>query len=174
MNEMDSEDQFGRPEFSRVMGWITPLLATAIGGSVWPPPSGSGTPPFDTAGVIASPPPEEPAPPPRSSGPIAGDDGVRREAPGRPRRGAPPRSPGLGPEPGRRDPPPEPLSREGQRLRDGDRRLREPDRRLADQRGGRGVFSRSDPGWPDRRGLNCRRAALERSRRIARLKDLFQ
>ena len=48
MNEIDSEDQFGRPEFSRVMGWITPLLATAIGGSVWPPPSGSGTPPFDT------------------------------------------------------------------------------------------------------------------------------
>lgn len=47
MNEIDSEDQFGRPEFSRVMGWITPLLATAIGGSVWPPPSGSGTPPFD-------------------------------------------------------------------------------------------------------------------------------
>ena len=32
MSEIDSEDQFGRPEFSRVMGWITPLLATAIGG----------------------------------------------------------------------------------------------------------------------------------------------
>lgn len=39
MIEIDAEDQFGRPELGRVMGWITPLLATAIGGSVCTCPS---------------------------------------------------------------------------------------------------------------------------------------
>ena len=48
MSGIETRDPFGRPERETLWGWIAPVMVATIAGSVWPPSTRSGTPPFDT------------------------------------------------------------------------------------------------------------------------------
>ena len=47
MSGIETRDPFGRPERETLRSWIAPVVVATIAGSVWPPSTRSGTPPFD-------------------------------------------------------------------------------------------------------------------------------